>query len=39
VVVASAIGTSLGLRLSAMAFRRLTLGLAFVAGVVTVVTA
>lgn len=39
VLVASAIGTSLGLRLSATAFRRLTLGFAFVAGVVTAVTA
>jgi uncharacterized membrane protein YfcA len=39
VVVASAIGTSLGLRLSAPAFRRLTFGLAFFAGVVTAVTA
>lgn len=39
VLVANAIGTSLGLRLPAVTFRRLTLALAFVAGVVTAVTA
>jgi uncharacterized membrane protein YfcA len=39
VLVANAVGTSLGLRLPAATFRRLTLGVAFVAGVVTAVTA
>ena len=39
VLVANAIGTSLGLRLPAETFRRLTLGVAFMAGVVTAVTA
>ena len=39
VLVANAFGTSLGLRLPAATFRRLTLGVAFVAGVVTAVTA
>lgn len=39
VLVANAIGTSVGLRLPGTAFRRLTLGLAFVAGIVTAVTA
>ena len=39
VLVANAIGTSAGLRAPADVFRRLTLGLAFVAGVVTAVTA
>ena len=39
VLVANAIGTSLGLRLPADAFRRLTLGLAFAAGVITALTA
>ena len=39
VLVANAIGTSVGLRLSGTAFRRLTLGFAFVAGIVTAVTA
>ncbi len=39
VLVANAIGTSLGLRLPAATFRRLTLAVAFVAGVVTAVTA
>ena len=39
VLVANAIGTSIGLRLPANAFRRLTLGLAFVAGIVTAITA
>ena len=39
VLVANVIGTSLGLRLPAATFRRLTLGLAFVAGIVTAVTA
>ncbi len=38
-LVANAVGTGVGLRLSALSFRRLTLGLAFVAGVVTAVTA
>lgn len=38
-LVANAIGTSFGLRLSAVVFRRLTLGLAFVAGIVTAITA
>ena len=39
VLVANAIGTSVGLRLSGTSFRRLTLGFAFVAGIVTAVTA
>ena len=39
VLVANAIGTSLGLRLPGTVFRRLTLGFAFVAGIVTAVTA
>ena len=39
VLVANAIGTSLGLRLPAATFRRLTLAVAFMAGVVTAVTA
>jgi uncharacterized membrane protein YfcA len=39
IVVANAIGTSVGLRLPATTFRRLTLALAFAAGVVTAVTA
>jgi uncharacterized membrane protein YfcA len=39
VLVANAIGTSVGLRLPGTVFRRLTLGLAFVAGIVTAVTA
>ncbi len=39
VLVANAVGTNLGLRLPAATFRRLTLALAFVAGVVTAVTA
>jgi hypothetical protein len=39
VLVANAIGTTLGLRLPPTGFRRLTLGLAFAAGVVTAVTA
>jgi uncharacterized membrane protein YfcA len=39
VLVANAIGTTVGLRLPAAAFRRLTLGLAFAAGVVTALTA
>lgn len=39
VLVANAIGTTLGLRLPPAGFRRLTLGLAFAAGVVTAVTA
>lgn len=39
VLVANAIGTSAGLRAPAAVFRRLTLGLAFAAGVVTVLTA
>ena len=39
VFVANAFGTSLGLRLPSATFRRLTLGLAFVAGIVTAVTA
>ena len=39
VLVANAIGTSLGLRLPAATFRWLTLAVAFVAGVVTAVTA
>lgn len=38
-LVANAIGTSLGLRLPAVIFRRAILGLAFVAGLVTAVTA
>ncbi len=38
-LVANAVGTGIGLRLSALSFRRLTLGLAFAAGVVTAVTA
>jgi uncharacterized protein len=37
VLVANALGTSLGLRLPAATFRRLTLAVAFVAGVVTAV--
>jgi len=39
VLIANAVGTSLGLRLPAATFRRLTLAIAFVAGVVTAVTA
>jgi len=39
VLVANAIGTSAGLRAPAPVFRRLTLGLAFVAGIVTALTA
>jgi uncharacterized membrane protein YfcA len=39
VLVANAIGTNLGLRLPAATFRNLTLALAFVAGVITAVTA
>jgi uncharacterized protein len=39
VLVANAIGTSAGLRAPAAVFRRLTLGLAFVAGIVTALTA
>ena len=39
IFVANVIGTSLGLRLPAATFRRFTLGLAFVAGIVTAVTA
>lgn len=39
VLVANAIGTSVGLRAPVAVFRRLTLGLAFAAGVVTVLTA
>ena len=39
VLVANVIGTSVGLRLPVTAFRRLALGLAFVAGIVTAVTA
>lgn len=39
VLVANAIGTTLGLRLPPTGFRRLTLGLAFAAGIVTAVTA
>lgn len=39
VLLANVIGTSAGLRLPARAFRRLTLGVAFAAGVVTAVTA
>ena len=39
VLVANAIGTDLGLRLPAATFRRLTLVVAFVAGVVTAITA
>jgi uncharacterized membrane protein YfcA len=39
VLVANAVGTGLGLRLPAATFRRLTLSLAFVAGIVTAVTA
>ena len=39
VLLANAIGTSLGLRLAAGAFRRLTLGIAFAAGVITALTA
>lgn len=39
VLVANAIGTSVGLRAPAAVFRRLTLGLAFAAGVVTALTA
>lgn len=39
VLVANAIGTTLGLRLPPALFRRLTLGLAFAAGVVTAATA
>jgi len=39
VLVGNLVGTSLGLRLPAAAFHRLTLGVAFVAGVVTAVTA
>jgi len=39
VLVANAIGTNIGLRLPAATFRRLTLAVAFVAGVVTAVTA
>jgi uncharacterized protein len=39
VLVANAIGTDLGLRLPAATFRRLTLAVAFVAGVVTAITA
>jgi hypothetical protein len=38
-LVANAVGTSFGLRLPAATFRRLTLALAFVAGLVTAVTA
>lgn len=39
VLAANVVGTTLGLRVPARAFRWLTLGLAFVAGVVTVATA
>jgi hypothetical protein len=39
VLVANAIGTTVGLRLPGTAFRRLTLGVAFVAGIVTALTA
>lgn len=39
VLVANAIGTSAGLRTPAAVFRHLTLGLAFVAGIVTALTA
>lgn len=39
VLVANVVGTSLGLRLPGSLFRWLTLGLAFVAGIVTAVTA
>ena len=39
VLVGNLVGTSLGLRLSATTFRRLTLGVAFVAGLVTAATA
>jgi uncharacterized membrane protein YfcA len=39
VLVANAIGTTAGLRVPAAVFRRYTLGLAFVAGVVTALTA
>jgi uncharacterized membrane protein YfcA len=39
VLAANVVGTSVGLRVPARAFRWLTLGLAFVAGVVTVATA
>jgi uncharacterized membrane protein YfcA len=39
VLVANAVGTTVGLRLPAHALRRLTLGLAFVAGIVTLATA
>lgn len=39
VLVANALGTTAGLRLPPEAFRRVTLGLAFAAGVVTAVTA
>ena len=39
VLVANAIGTSVGIRLSGPAFRHLTFGLAFVAGIITAVTA
>lgn len=39
VLVANAIGTSAGLRAPAVVFRRLTLGLAFAAGLVTALTA
>lgn len=38
-LVANALGTSLGLRLPAATFRRVTLGLAFGAGIVTALTA
>ena len=38
-LVANAVGTSFGLRLPAATFRRLTLALAFVAGLVTAITA